>query len=111
MKYLILLLLIVACTAPVNEINASVIFEIDGQLGKEFIVTDPINAFELMRQWFVLEYQEFEFGPMINCINGVCSQEDEYWSLFVNGVYAEKGINQYEITQDIKFSWKLEKIN
>ena len=69
------------------------------------------NAFEVMKANFQLEYNETAYGAFIQSINGINAGNDEYWALYVNGAYADKGINQYTLEKDTKIEWKIEKVD
>lgn len=69
------------------------------------------NAFELMQKTMAVEFQNTSIGPFITSINGKKAGSDEYWALYVNGEYAQKGINQYTIEGDTMIEWKLEKVS
>jgi len=67
------------------------------------------NAFEIMQKSLSVEFQNSTIGPFITSINGVKAGEGEYWALYVNGEYAQKGISLYTIDSDLNIEWKLEK--
>jgi len=73
------------------------------------------TAFEAMRSLADLNivYEQYAFGPFIKGLgNKVAISPDNnlYWSLYVDGNYADKGINDYKLNSDTNILWALEKI-
>ena len=62
-----------------------------------------------MKKNLNVEYTQYSFGPLITEIEGAKPEGADYWALYADGNYAEKGINDYKIEKDILFEWKLEK--
>lgn len=114
-------LLITSCISQTTDFNRDIQgtvkchFEIIQRSGsinyKDLDVEKGANAFELMKKNFVLDYDEYPMGVFVKSIDNYKPEEDEYWALYVNGEYAEKGISQYIINEDINITWKIEKIN
>lgn len=82
----------------------------NGLFEKTFEVQKGTNALEAMQQNVQTEVQTFSFGVMMQSINGVAPQEGYYLALYMNGQYAEKGIQEYQINEDTSIEWKTEKI-
>lgn len=68
------------------------------------------NAFDALNESFAVDSQDFVFGKMVKGINKKYPKENEYWALYVNGFYAEKGISDYTLKEDTLIEWKPEKI-
>jgi len=67
------------------------------------------NAFELMKKNISVKYTLYSFGPLITEIEGTKPEGSDYWALYVNGKYAEKGIADYILDEDLEIEWKIEK--
>ncbi|MDO8647069.1 MAG: DUF4430 domain-containing protein [Candidatus Diapherotrites archaeon] len=111
-------ILVLGCTSQ-NPINPSgekvkVAFTISANDKNDTVTVfadKGANAFEVMKQNLKVDFKSTAYGPFINGINGINSGTDNYWALYVDGVYAMKGIDQFVLDKDTKLEWKLEKIN
>jgi hypothetical protein len=77
---------------------------------KSFSVPTGTNALEAMQQNVPMETETFSFGVMVKSVNGVAPPEGYYLALYMNGAYAEKGIQDYSIDRDTEIEWRTEKI-
>lgn len=59
---------------------------------------------------FMFEYEEYDFGIMINSINGIKPEKDEFWKIFINNTEASMGVNSIKVRPEDKITFKLEKI-
>lgn len=75
----------------------------------EYVSTNQ-TLFDLMLKHDI-EYQNYSFGPFITSIAGVSSNNGTYWGLYLNGQYAEKGVNEIKLEENLTVLWKLEKLN
>lgn len=90
-----------------NLDQAVTITAIDGE-GNKVIETKAVKIDDEDTAWDVLEsvaddlnYEEYDFGNMLNGINGVDADWDTYqnfWSFIVNGVPASVGASSYHVT-------------
>ncbi|KKW01820.1 MAG: hypothetical protein A2898_05850 [Candidatus Kerfeldbacteria bacterium RIFCSPLOWO2_01_FULL_48_11] len=60
------------------------------------------TAFDLLtraslRENFVVETQQYDFGIMINKIDGVGAEENRYWMYYINGASANIGADSYMV--------------
>jgi len=112
-SFILLSLLLAGCTETVpreETVLLTISAEANGEtiLEKQVEVLKGSNALDAMQANSELETQEFDFGVMISGIGGVSAGENEYWALYVNGAYAEKGIADYSIEENMEIAWKLE---
>lgn len=95
--------------------TAKLLFTIasDGNTMTKFAYVEKgTNAFGAMKGLFDVEYTEYAgMGVMVNSINGIAASADEfeYWALYVDGVYADRGIDGYEIENDTHIKFELTK--
>lgn len=71
---------------------------------------DGKNALELLDAGYEIETQKFDFGQMVQSINGQKAGTDEFWAFYVNGEMAQVGAGDYQTKNSDTISWKLEKI-
>lgn len=76
--------------------------------GGETAFAEGTNAFDAMKEACELTYEEYPFGVYITSIEGVQPKENEYWALYVNGAYAEKGISDYALEDGMELEWRIE---
>lgn len=93
-------------SAAVNEnANTSLpqafaIFTYQGQEGK--------TAFALLDELYEVEYQQFDFGPLVKSIEGEASSDSRFWLYYVNGEQAQIGADQYVTKDGDTILWRLE---
>lgn len=68
------------------------------------------NALELLRASHRVETKSFDFGEMVQSIDGVKAPATHFWAFYVNGNLAEVGAAEYQTKGDETISWKLQKI-
>lgn len=101
-------------TINVKLINVKFIFDAKEQnYHKEVSVQtiEGMNAFDLLNQNAELEFQQYSFGKFITGINGVKPKENEYWALYVNGIYSDKGIEAITLDKDTEILFRIEKFS
>ena len=54
-------------------------------------------------------YENSQYGAFIISINSIKQENDYYWNYYVNGEYVTVGISDYEIKNNDKFEFHLEK--
>jgi len=80
----------------------------DTVLNLEVETEQGTNLFEILKEKADIGYQEFELGAFIDEIGGVKPGVNEYWALYVNDEYAEKGISDYTAEDGMIIEWKIE---
>ena len=106
--------------APVAEINPSIApsAQLEFQVGEsnfqkdyQFVATaSGQNALELVDSQVELSLKEYDFGTMIEGVNGLMADNKNYWAVYQNGEYAKTGIAQIELQKDDKIELKYEEI-
>lgn len=119
-----LLFFLIGCTQQQALINLpekqeqkstiSVSFEVTANdrtlVDKALELKPPVNAFEALKQATKVEYEQYPFGVFITSVAGLKAGTGQYWAIYVNDLYAEKGIDQFELTKDTKMKLVLEEI-
>ncbi len=77
---------------------------------KLFVVEKGANALQAMKDSVEVQTQESSFGEFVTGIAGVQADTKHYWALYVDGKYAEKGIGDYTLDEDLAVEWRLEEI-
>lgn len=73
--------------------------EIDGQL-----------VADLTESRHQVEYKEYDFGVMVESIDGLRADSNHYWALYVNDEYGEAGAKQLKVNQGDRIKWVYEEI-
>lgn len=65
-----------------------------------------IEAIDEENEDFSIEYKEFDFGKMVETINGYTAQGNEFWNIKVNGEDAQVGISDLVVNRgdSVEFS-------
>ena len=72
--------------------------------------SDNQTAFELLQKNAEVEYDEYDFGIMIQAINQLASNNDYYWAFYLNGEYAQQGAKQTILRAGDQVEFRYEKI-
>ncbi|TSC92177.1 MAG: hypothetical protein CEN91_545 [Candidatus Berkelbacteria bacterium Licking1014_85] len=72
---------------------------------------DGVDAFTLLKENATVESQDFgaDLGVFVTAINGVDSNNDSYWIMYVNGVQANESASKYITKNSDKIEWRFEK--
>ncbi len=98
-------------TSPFETINVS--FK---AIANEETVLDTVeeiakgtNAFDAMQEVAEIEFTDYgEMGVMIDSINGITPEANEFWKLFVNNEEAMVGISSIILEEDTAIEWKID---
>lgn len=97
--------------APAAQLEFEVTGGNDQQKSYEFIATNfGQNALELIENQAKLELKKYDFGVMIEGVNGLMADNKNYWAIYLNGEYAKTGIAQIELQKNDKIELKYEEI-
>lgn len=125
---LALILLLSGCTQTLQEQNRTEnpsqeqeetvtftlkLFDRERQLilDKSSEVEPGKNAFEAIEEIAEVDYEDYgSIGAFVKGINGIRPEQGYYLALYVDSVYASKGISSYSIEKDTLIEWKIEKI-
>ncbi len=101
-------------TVPSVAPSAQLEFQVgESNLQKDyqFIATNSgQNALELVESQVKLDLKEYDFGTMIEGVNGLMADNKNYWAVYQNGEYAQTGIAQIELQKNDKIELKYEEI-
>lgn len=77
----------------------------------EFVATmSSQNALELVQSQVKLDLKKYDFGTMIEGVNGLKADSKHYWALYQAGDYAKTGITELKLTKNEKIELKYEEI-
>ena len=79
-------------------------------LEKSFAVEKGTNAFDALKENVEVDFEMSSFGAFIKGLGGVETPEGYYLAMYVNGEYAEKGISDYTVDEDLQIEWTQESI-
>ncbi len=105
---------------PATETNPSIapsaqlefqVGESNSQKDYQFVATSSgQNALELVESRVELSLKKYDFGVMIEGVNGLMADNKNYWAVYQNGEYAQTGIAQIELQKNDKIELKYEEI-
>lgn len=105
---------------PATETNPSIapsaqlefqVGESNSQKDYQFVATSSgQNALELVESQVELSLKKYDFGVMIEGVNGLMADNKNYWAVYQNGEYAQTGIAQIELQKNDKIELKYEEI-
>ena len=90
-------------------------FTVTDQDGNEAgfeIHTDKETVGEALLEVGLIEGEESEYGLYVKTVNGITADYDKdgvYWAFYVNGEYAQSGVDSTTITEGETYSFKVEK--
>lgn len=76
------------------------------------IHTDKETVGEALLEVGLIEGEESEYGLYVKTVNGITADYDKdgvYWAFYVNGEYAQSGVDSTTITEGETYSFKVEK--
>ncbi len=84
----------------------------DGSLVKFNVKTDEKTVGEALLSLKVIDGEDGQYGLYIKTVDGETLDYDTdgmYWSFYVGGEYAQKGVDQTDITEGVAYALKAEK--
>ncbi|MDE7132120.1 MAG: DUF4430 domain-containing protein [Lachnospiraceae bacterium] len=84
----------------------------DGNENGFEIHTDKETVGEALLEVGLIEGEESEYGLYVKTVNGITADYDKdgvYWAFYVNGEYAQSGVDSTTITEGETYSFKVEK--
>ena len=90
-------------------------FKVTDASGKETdftISTDKKTVGEALLEKDLIAGDESEYGLYVKTVNGVTLDYDKdgmYWAFYVNGEYAQTGVDSTDITAGAEYAFKAEK--
>ena len=76
------------------------------------VKTDKATVGEALAEHNIIAGEEGSYGLYVKPVNGITLDFDKdgtYWAFYVDGKYAEKGVDQTEINENSVYSFKPEK--
>ncbi len=96
---------------PASTAGAALEFAVADTTAYTFIATvSGQNALELVQSQVQLELKKYDFGVMIEGVNGLMADNKHYWALYLNDVYAQLGIADIQLQENDKLELKYEEI-
>lgn len=89
-----------------------VVVDKDGKETKFEIHTDKETVGEALLELELIDGEEGDFGLYVKTVNGITVDYDvdqTYWAFYVNGEYAQSGVDVTKITNGDSYSFKVEK--
>lgn len=69
------------------------------------------TALELLEANANVKTQEFDFGVMIQSINGLAADDSHFWGLYVNGEFAQTGASETILEEGDIIEWRYEEFD
>ncbi len=108
--------LTIGCTSQENSSAeiVNVFIRVD-YLGQDLVnetieVAQGSSGLDAMKKVTEVQYQDSAYGAFVQGIGGVESDDSYYWALYVNGNYADKAIDGYEMDEGTEILWKFEEL-
>lgn len=82
-----------------SETKGKVILEVEvlGSVNQKIYDFENITALELLQKENNVNLTYSKYGAFIECINEICSDNDNYWMYYVNGEMASVGAGDYNV--------------
>ena len=110
--------MLVGCNNTSNETNKnlksieiSIYDKAEKLIYDEKIETEKKTLLEALKsiEELKIETEDSEYGAFITSIKRIKQEDDYYWNYYVNGEYATAGISSYNVKENDKFKFVLEK--
>ena len=94
-----------------NKQFAFTVTDKDGNETAFEIHTDKETVGEALLEVGLIEGEDSEYGLYVKSVNGISADYDKdgvYWAFYVNGEYAQSGVDSTTITEGDTYSFKVE---
>lgn len=94
-----------------NQVFPLTVTDADGKETLFEIHTDQTTVGEALLELGLLEGEEGPHGLYVKKVNGITADYDTngvYWAFYINGEYAQTGVDSTEITKGDSYSFKVE---
>lgn len=71
---------------------------------------DGKTALQLLESATPIQTKQFDFGVLVEGINGIRPDQDHFWKLYINGQESSLGADQLQTKNGDIIEWKLEAI-
>ena len=111
-------LMAVGCGSKPAETAASgvsftfVVKDLEGNESTFNITTDKATVGEALLDEGLISGKDSEYGLYVKTVNGITADYDKdqtYWAFYVNGEYAQTGVDSTNVTAGDTYSFKVEK--
>lgn len=95
-----------------SKIFTFTVVGLDGEQEQFEIHTDEETVGEALYKLGLIDGDEGEYGLYVKTVNGVTADYEKdgmYWSFYINGEYAQTGVDVTKITEGDSYSFKMEK--
>ncbi|MBQ8733919.1 MAG: DUF4430 domain-containing protein [Anaerotignum sp.] len=82
--------------------------DVDGTVTKFQVNTDAATVGEALTALELIAGSESEYGLYVTTVNGITADwdtESAYWAFYIDGEYAQTGVDTTEITADAEYSF------
>lgn len=95
-----------------SETKGRVILEVDvlGSANQKIYDFENITALELLQKENNVNLTYSKYGAFVECINSICSDNNNYWMYYVNGEMAPVGAGDYSVRNNDTIEFKYGKI-
>jgi len=84
-----------------GKVSAKALINTGSDMIEKTIEIENATAFDILEQSFEIEYDEYAgMGKFITSVNGISSDEENYWIFFVNDESADVGVDNYIVQQN-----------
>lgn len=83
----------------------------DGSQTDFEIHTDAATVGDALTELGLIEGEESEYGLYVKTVNGITADYDtdgKYWAFYVDGAYAQAGVDATEITDGASYAFRVE---
>lgn len=83
----------------------------DGSQTDFEIHTDAATVGDALSELGLIEGEESEYGLYVKTVNGITADYDtdgKYWAFYVDGAYAQAGVDATEITDGASYAFRVE---
>lgn len=88
------------------------VVDMEGNESNYEIHTDKEKVGEALTELQLIEGEKSQYGLFVKTVTGVTADYDKdgaYWAFYVNGEYAQTGVDATKITEGDSYSFRLEK--
>ena len=81
--------------SPVLTVNDQV--ETEPALRHQLTSDQEVTALDLVEAKLTAEFKTYDFGVMLEAVNGLKADDKHYWAIYYNGEYAKVGLSDLTI--------------
>lgn len=73
-----------------------------------YVGVEGKNALELLKASHKVETKKYDFGELVQSIDGLASDSTKYWILYADGKMSDVGADALKTTTGQQIEWRLE---